>query len=98
MHPSSQAAGAGVLLEYAKVVFKIARTADFPPADAAIPNLGTMSTDALHLPTDPLLRSLKCAYLKRMARFALIDGIPSPWAAEGRSSVADGDRQRTQGD
>jgi hypothetical protein len=34
---------------------------------------------------DPLLVLLKSAHLQRLARFALIDEVPSPWGKRAKS-------------
>lgn len=50
----------------------------------------------MHSGPDRLLSLLKNEYLRRLARFALIDGVPAPWGAGAPKAEPTGDQAEKQ--
>jgi len=57
-----------------------------------------ISESAMHPGPDQLLQLLRSEYLRRLARFALIDDVPAPWGLGTPATKAAGSAPAEQAD
>jgi hypothetical protein len=57
-----------------------------------------MSESMMYPAPDHVLRLLRSEYLRRLARFALIDDVPTPWGGEAAPEGLGGSAAETSDD